>query len=111
MHKCTNAFIFRKASSVTEIKNLTHAAIKKGDIESKCLIIDFIHLDQNEYVRFSKSLLSDCNFLKPYKNKTFYHDHSWKCVLVMLGTQEETGILVSCEGSEYARYSGLYSLQ
>lgn len=111
MKKQVESFIFRKANSIEELKRLTHKSIVKGGIESKCKIIDFISLDQNIYFKFTKSLLSDYDFLEPFRNNTIYQDGIWNCVLITLGNREETGILVACEGSKYARYSGLLYIQ
>lgn len=104
-----NTFMFRKVSSIKELRELTKESIKTGDLEKPCEIIDTIKLNQNEYADFSKNLLKDTLFLSKYKHTTYYDNNVWKCVLVMLGNNDTNNIVVACEGFNYARYVGVYT--
>jgi len=69
-----------------------------------CVIQDVIELPESEYARFYQNLLDDYDFIAEHQDAMFYkdgHEHA----LLVLGEGQKDGILVSSEGTNYARYS------
>lgn len=69
-----------------------------------CVIQDVIELPENEYAHFYQNLLDDYDFIKEHQDAMFYKD-GWDHAMLVLGENQADGILVSSEGSNYARYS------
>lgn len=78
---------------------------KDKKIEAEpCVIQDVIELSESEYSRFCQNLLDDYIFIAKHQDAMFYEkgqDHA----LLVIGENHTDGILVSSEGSNYARYS------
>ena len=69
-----------------------------------CVIQNVIELPESEYARFYQNLLDDYDFIAEHQDAMFYkdgHEHA----LLVLGEGQKDGILVSSEGTNYARYS------
>lgn len=78
---------------------------KDSEIDAEpCVIRDVIELSEGEYSRFSQNLLDDYDFISEHQDAMFYLDGQDYALLV-LGEGQNDGILVSSEGSNYARYS------
>ena len=69
-----------------------------------CVIQDVIELPESEYARFYQNLLDDYDFIAEHQDAMFYKDGQEHALLV-LGEGQKDGILVSSEGTNYARYS------
>ena len=69
-----------------------------------CVIQDVIELPESEYARFYQNLLDDYDFIAEHQDAMFYKDGQEHARLV-LGEGQKDGILVSSEGTNYARYS------
>ena len=69
-----------------------------------CVIQDVIELPESEYARFYQNLLDDYDFIAEHRDAMFYKDGQEHALLV-LGEGQKDGILVSSEGTNYARYS------
>lgn len=78
---------------------------KETDIETEpCIVENIIELSESEYDYFSHNLLKNFDFIAENKDQMYYKDGVNHCLLV-LGENHSDGILVSSEGSNYARYS------
>lgn len=79
---------------------------RKGtDIETEpCIVENVIELSESEYDYFSHNLLKNFDFIAENKDQMYCKDGVNHCLLV-LGENHSDGILVSSEGSHYARYS------
>ena len=79
---------------------------RKGtDIETEpCIVENVIELSESEYDYFSHNLLKNFDFIAENKDQMYYKDGVNHCLLVF-GENHSDGILVSSEGSNYARYS------
>ncbi len=69
-----------------------------------CVIQDVIELSESEYAHFYQNLLDYYDFIAEHQDAMFYRDGQDHALLV-LGEHQKDGILVSSEGSNYARYS------
>ena len=67
-------------------------------------VVRVIHLSAQHFQHFSANLLRDMPFLAPYKDSTSYDNGVTRCLLVTTERHHD-GILVNCEGYDYARYS------
>lgn len=78
---------------------------KDTQIEANaCIIQDVIELPENEYAFFYQNLMQEYDFIAEHQDAMFYKDGQDHALLV-LGENQKDGILVSSEGSNYARYS------
>lgn len=69
-----------------------------------CVIQDVIELPENEYAIFYQNLMQEYDFIAKHKEAMFYKD-GWDHALLVLGENQKDGILVSSEGTNYARCS------
>ena len=86
---------------------ITHAKFNRKDskIENDtCIIADIVELDEAEYQKFSNNLLQDFDFIGQRKDLMYQDDDGRHCLLV-LGKEQNDGVLVESEGYSYARYS------
>ena len=67
-------------------------------------VVKVIQLSVQQFQSFSANLLRDMPFLIPNKNLTGYDKGVTRCLLVTTG-RHRVGILVDCQGFDYARYS------
>lgn len=87
----------------------TTAVMKRKDVQieaDNCIIEDIIRLNEIEYRRFSNHLLNDYDFISVHSDMMRQDDKGWHCLLV-LGENQDDGVLVESEGASYARYSAL----
>lgn len=71
---------------------------------SPCVVEKTIELGADEYRAFSQNLLDHYDFISENNDCMYERDGVLHCLLV-LGKDQNDGILVESEGSEYARYS------
>ena len=67
-------------------------------------VVRVIQLSAQQFQHFSANLLRDMPFLAPYKDSTSYDNGVTRCLLVTTERRHD-GLLVNCEGYDYARYS------
>lgn len=67
-------------------------------------VVKVIQLTGQQFRDFSANLLRDMPFLIPNKNLTGYDRGVTRCLLVTTRTRRD-GILVDCQGFNFARYS------
>lgn len=67
-------------------------------------VVKVIQLSAHQFQNFSTNLLRDMPFLIANKHLTGYHRGVTRCLLVTTRRNRD-GILVNCEGFDYARYS------
>lgn len=67
-------------------------------------VVKAIQLSAQQFQNFSANLLRDMPFLIANKHLTGYHRGVTRCLLVTTRRNRD-GILVNCEGFDYARYS------
>lgn len=78
---------------------------KDTEIEtSPCVVEKTIELGADEYKTFSQNLLENYDFIFENSDCMYTRDGVLHCLLV-LGKDQNDGILVESEGSAYARYS------
>ena len=90
-----------------EVKMKMNVCWRRKDTQIEtdpCVIQDVIELPESEYARFYQNLLDDYDFIAEHQDAMFYKDGQEHALLV-LGEGQKDGILVSSEGTNYARYS------
>lgn len=71
---------------------------------SPCVVEKTIELSADEYKTFSQNLMDEYDFISENSDYMYQRDGILHCLLV-LGKDQNDGILVEAEGSAYARYS------
>lgn len=78
---------------------------KESEIEAQEAIVEkVIVLPKEEYIRFTKRMLDDYEFIKDNVELMYEENDVWHCLFVT-GEGMNEGVLVESEGSSYARYS------
>lgn len=96
------AYFIRKASDLKDLEETIGYGFGQDYI-----IEDIVTLSPEAFKHFSNNLLDDVDFISERK-KLMRVDHVsvWHCILVQ-SKEPGIGILVECEGYDYARYSAL----
>lgn len=71
---------------------------------SEFVVEKIVELPQKEYEFFTTNLMNDYSFIKENKELMYLKQNIWHCLLVV-GEDGNEGVLVECEGADYARYS------
>ena len=99
MSKSTiNGCFFFKASHAQEL--MEDKTMKPIQVE----VVKILQLTGQQFRDFSANLLRDMPFLIPNKNLTGYDKGVTRCLLVTARSRRD-GILVDCQGYNFARYS------
>lgn len=69
-----------------------------------CAVEDIVLLSEAEYASLYQDLLADKNYISDRKDAMGYDGNVDHCILV-LGENQEDGILIQSEGYNYARYT------
>jgi len=70
----------------------------------ECVVDKVVCLSQEAYLRFTKALWLEREFIKDNQDVMRVEDDIWHCLLVTAEGLDE-GVLVQSEGSDYARYT------
>ncbi len=93
-----NGCFFFKASHAQEL--MEDKTMKPIQVE----VVKILQLTGQQFRDFSANLLRDMPFLIPNKNLTGYDKGVTRCLLVATRSRRD-GILVDCQGYNFARYS------
>ena len=93
-----NGCFFFKASHAQEL--MEDKTMKPIQVE----VVKILQLTGQQFRDFSANLLRDMPFLIPNKNLTSYDKGVTRCLLVATRSRRD-GILVDCQGYNFARYS------
>ena len=93
-----NGCFFFKASHAQEL--MEDKTMKPIQVE----VVKILQLTGQQFRDFSVNLLRDMPFLIPNKNLTGYDKGVTRCLLVATRSRRD-GILVDCQGYNFARYS------
>ena len=93
-----NGCFFFKASHAQEL--MEDKTMKPIQVE----VVKILQLTGQQFRDFSANLLRDMPFLIPNKNLTGYDKGVTRCLLVTTRNRRD-GILVDCQGYNFARYS------
>ena len=93
-----NGCFFFKASHAQEL--MEDKTMKPIQVE----VVKILQLTGQQFRDFSANLLRDMPFLIPNKNLTGYDKGVTRCLLVSTRSRRD-GILVDCQGYNFARYS------
>ena len=87
----------------------THAKMTCKDSTIKmhdCIIEDIVILNEVDYNEFLNNPLGYYDFISERKDMMYQDDDGRHCVLI-LGEDQEDGVLIESEGYDYARYTAL----
>ena len=73
----------------------------------RCKVEAVVELDRNQFYEFRTHLFDNQDFIKEHRDLMYQDKYGVSHCLLVLGVDEEDGILVESEGSLYARYSAL----
>ena len=93
-----NGCFYFKASHAQEL--MEDKTMKPIQVE----VVKILQLTGQQFRDFSANLLRDMPFLIPNKNLTGYDKGVTRCLLVATRSRRD-GILVDCQGYNFARYS------
>ena len=93
-----NGCFFFKASHAQEL--MEDKTMQPIQVE----VVKILQLTGQQFREFSANLLRDMPFLIPNKNLTGYDKGVTRCLLVATRSRRD-GILVDCQGYNFARYS------
>ena len=93
-----NGCFYFKASHAQEL--MEDKTMKPIQVE----VVKILQLTGQQFRDFSANLLRDMPFLIPNKNLTSYDKGVTRCLLVATRSRRD-GILVDCQGYNFARYS------
>lgn len=74
-------------------------------ITSNCIVEKVIELKENQFEMFRENMLSDYKFIDQNKEHMYVDENNMYHCLLVLGENQNDGILIESEGSSYARYS------
>ena len=78
---------------------------KEEEIRSQhCVIEKVLELSESEYARFYQSPLAEYDFITGHRDLMRQDSDGTRHCLLVLGENQEDGILVDAEGYDYARY-------
>ncbi len=78
---------------------------KEEEIRSQhCVVEKVLELSESEYARFYQSPLSEYDFIAKHRGVMRQDSDGTRHCLLVLGENQEDGILVDAEGYDYARY-------
>lgn len=80
---------------------------KETEIETEpCVIEDVVELSERDYAKFYQNLMADYDFIREHRdNYSSDETQTENRVLLILGENQNDGILVDTAGSSYARYT------
>lgn len=79
---------------------------KDTEIDVKlCTVEKVIELSENEYLHFYHNLLENCSFLKENADLMYQDTDGIRHCLLVLGENQDDGILIDAQGYDYARYT------
>ena len=79
---------------------------KDEEIRSQhCVVEKVLELTESEYARFYQSPLAEYDFIAKHRGVMRQDADGTRHCLLVLGENQEDGILVDAEGYDYARYS------
>jgi len=88
----------------------TNARLERKENELKtqqCQIDRIIELSREEYLEFSRNMLSDYEFIWDNKDEMYIDKEGISHCLLVLGIDITDGILIESEGASYCRYAGI----
>lgn len=74
-------------------------------IVKAALIEEIINLPEGGFTYFKNHLLEEYEFISEHKDKMYVDDEGVHHCLLVTGAETDDGILIECEGYNYARYS------
>jgi len=99
------ALFGRKICNLTELKELTHQAIKDGKKGQPYIITREVILKSDDFMDFAKDFLKDQIWIMP-EDGGINEKGEIKCIRVGNAATGEK-VLVNTEGYDYPRYTGL----
>ena len=72
---------------------------------SNCIVEKVVELKENQFKIFRENMLSDYKFIDQNKEHMYVDENGVYHCLLVLGENQNYGILIESEGSAYARYS------
>jgi len=88
----------------------TNARLERKENELKtqqCQIDRIVELSHEEYLEFSRKLLSDYEFIWDYKDEMYIDKEGISHCLLVLAKDITDGLLIESEGASYCRYAGI----
>lgn len=81
---------------------------KDSEMKSRrCKVEKIVRLSDKDYMRFSKKLLRNYDFLEENSDLMYIDSNETAHCVLVIGVDEQDGILVNSEGSGYARKTAL----
>lgn len=81
---------------------------KDSEVKSRrCKVEKIVRLSDKDYMRFSKKLLRNYDFLEENSDLMYIDSNETAHCVLVIGVDEQDGILVNSEGSGYARKTAL----
>lgn len=81
---------------------------KEGEIKAApCVVEKVLELTESEYARLYQSPLAEYDFISDHRDLMYRDTDGTRHCLLVLGKNQEDGILVEAEGYPYARYCAL----
>ena len=74
-----------------------------------CVVEKVVELSESEYARFYQSPLAEYDFISKHRGAMRQDADGTRHCLLVLGENQEDGILVDAEGYDYARYHAFSS--
>lgn len=104
--KLMRVIMTRKSENREQILSSIEAVTKVFNTTPKIVEIQkTIELEKNIYEYFSNNLLKENEIIK--KNKQYCSDNEDAILIKKVGAEDKEGIVVMCEGFDYARYTGI----